>query len=70
MYNEDQTAADFVRFGRFFVVKYSCTTQMGFLENFVAVFPELATRPLYLSGESYAGMYIVSTAPPGESLRP
>ena len=33
---------------------------MGFLENLVKVFPNLATRPLYLSGESYAGMYIVS----------
>lgn len=34
--------------------------QMGFLDNFVKVFPNLATRPLYLAGESYAGMYIVS----------
>lgn len=33
---------------------------MGFLENFVKVFPNLATRPLYLTGESYAGTYIVS----------
>ena len=33
--------------------------QMGFLENFVKVFPNLATRPLYLTGESYAGTYIV-----------
>jgi len=33
--------------------------QMGFLENFVKVFPNLATRPLYLAGESYAGTYIV-----------
>jgi len=33
---------------------------MGFLENFVKVFPHLAKRPLYLTGESYAGMYIVS----------
>ncbi|KAH0834740.1 Alpha/Beta hydrolase protein [Lanmaoa asiatica] len=32
--------------------------QMGFLENFVKVFPGLATRPLYLTGESYAGTYI------------
>lgn len=34
--------------------------QMGFLENLVKVFPSLATRPLYLTGESYAGTYIVS----------
>ncbi|KAI9568045.1 alpha beta-hydrolase [Boletus coccyginus] len=40
--NEDQLGADF----------------MGFLENFVKVFPNLATRPLYLAGESYAGTYI------------
>ena len=33
---------------------------MGFLENFVKVFPHLATRPLYLAGESYAGTFIVS----------
>ncbi|PIL24661.1 hypothetical protein GSI_12545 [Ganoderma sinense ZZ0214-1] len=31
---------------------------MGFLENLVKVFPSLATRPLYLTGESYAGTYI------------
>ncbi|KAI9568043.1 Alpha/Beta hydrolase protein [Boletus coccyginus] len=41
--NEDQLGADF----------------MGFLENFVKVFPNLATRPLYLTGESYAGTYIL-----------
>ena len=35
--------------------------QMGFLENLVKVFPNLATRPLHLTGESYAGTYIVST---------
>lgn len=33
---------------------------MGFLANLVKVFPALATRPLYLTGESYAGVYIVS----------
>ncbi|EJF59037.1 alpha/beta-hydrolase [Dichomitus squalens LYAD-421 SS1] len=31
---------------------------MGFLENLVKVFPSLAQRPLYLTGESYAGTYI------------
>ncbi|KAK0488998.1 Alpha/Beta hydrolase protein [Armillaria novae-zelandiae] len=31
---------------------------MGFLGNFVKVFPSLATRPLYITGESYAGVYI------------
>lgn len=34
--------------------------QVGFLENLVKVFPSLATRPFYLTGESYAGRYIVS----------
>ncbi|KIJ20687.1 hypothetical protein PAXINDRAFT_6480 [Paxillus involutus ATCC 200175] len=42
IYDEDQMAADF----------------MGFLENLVKVFPSLAKRPLHLTGESYAGMYI------------
>lgn len=32
---------------------------MGFLSNLVKVFPSLATRPLHLTGESYAGQYIV-----------
>ncbi|KAF7370325.1 Carboxypeptidase [Mycena sanguinolenta] len=40
--DEDQMGADF----------------MGFLENLVKVFPNLATRPLHLTGESYAGVYI------------
>ncbi|KAI0372398.1 alpha/beta-hydrolase [Pilatotrama ljubarskyi] len=31
---------------------------LGFLTNLVKVFPSLATRPLYLTGESYAGTYI------------
>ncbi|KAJ8469599.1 hypothetical protein ONZ45_g16841 [Pleurotus djamor] len=30
----------------------------GFLTNLVKVFPSLATRPLHLTGESYAGVYI------------
>ncbi|KAF7356332.1 Carboxypeptidase [Mycena venus] len=40
--DEDQMGADF----------------MGFLANLVKVFPNLATRPLHLTGESYAGVYI------------
>ncbi len=32
---------------------------MGFLSNLVKVFPSLKTRPLYVTGESYAGTYIV-----------
>ncbi|KAJ7686175.1 alpha/beta-hydrolase [Mycena rosella] len=40
--DEDQTGEDFV----------------GFLSNLVKVFPSLATRPLFLAGESYAGTYI------------
>ncbi|OAX41086.1 alpha/beta-hydrolase [Rhizopogon vinicolor AM-OR11-026] len=42
IFDEDQMATDF----------------FGFLENLVKVFPGLATRPLHLTGESYAGMYI------------
>ena len=42
--DEDQMAADF----------------LGFLSNLVKIFPSLSTRPLYLTGESYAGTYIVS----------
>ncbi|KAF7378053.1 Carboxypeptidase [Mycena sanguinolenta] len=40
--NQDQIGLDFV----------------GFLSNMVKIFPSLATRPLYLMGESYAGKYI------------
>ena len=32
---------------------------MNFLANLVRVFPSLKTRPLHLTGESYAGTYIV-----------
>ncbi|KZT28980.1 alpha/beta-hydrolase [Neolentinus lepideus HHB14362 ss-1] len=31
---------------------------LGFLSNLVKVFPSLAERPFYLTGESYAGTYI------------
>ncbi|KIK61689.1 hypothetical protein GYMLUDRAFT_260725 [Collybiopsis luxurians FD-317 M1] len=40
--SEDQMGADF----------------LGFLSNLVKVFPSLATRPLHITGESYAGTYI------------
>lgn len=36
-------------------------SQFGFLENLVKVFPSLGKRPLHLTGESYAGTYIVRT---------
>ncbi|KAF6761653.1 Alpha/Beta hydrolase protein [Ephemerocybe angulata] len=42
VHDEDQIGRDF----------------MGFLSNLVKVFPSLKTRPLHLTGESYAGMYI------------
>lgn len=35
--------------------------QLGFLSNLVKVFPSLAKRPFLLTGESYAGQYIVRT---------
>ncbi|KAJ3745335.1 alpha beta-hydrolase [Lentinula detonsa] len=34
------------------------TDFLGFLSNLVKVFPSLATRPLHITGESYAGTYI------------
>lgn len=37
--------------------------KLGFLDNLVKVFPSLATRPLHITGESYAGYYIVRTRP-------
>lgn len=40
--DEDQVGEDFI----------------GFLSNLVKVFPSLATRPMYLTGESYAGTFI------------
>ncbi|KAI0333871.1 alpha/beta-hydrolase [Cubamyces sp. BRFM 1775] len=42
VYDEDEMGRDF----------------MGFLSNLVKVFPSLKTRPLHLTGESYAGTYI------------
>ncbi|KAJ6452243.1 alpha/beta-hydrolase [Mycena sanguinolenta] len=57
--DEDQMGEDFVQF----------------LSNIVKIFPSLAKRPLYLSGESYAGTYpyitksIFSTPNPPVSLR-
>ncbi|KAJ7721117.1 alpha/beta-hydrolase [Mycena metata] len=49
---------------------------LGFLSNMVKIFPSLATRPLYLIGESYAGRYIpyiskalFSTADPPVALK-
>ncbi|KAF8521294.1 alpha/beta-hydrolase [Gautieria morchelliformis] len=42
IFSEDQMGEDF----------------LGFLSNLVQVFPSLAKRPLYLTGESYAGTYI------------
>ncbi|KAL0571646.1 hypothetical protein V5O48_010319 [Marasmius crinis-equi] len=42
VFDEDQLGQDFV----------------GFLANVVKVFPSLATRPFYLTGESYAGVFI------------
>lgn len=41
--NEDQMSEDFLQF----------------LTNLVKIFPSLSSRPLYLTGESYAGVYIV-----------
>ncbi|KAK7018469.1 carboxypeptidase [Favolaschia claudopus] len=57
--DEDQMGRDFVEF----------------LSNLVKIFPSLAKRPLYLSGESYAGTYpyitktIFSTPNPPVNLR-
>jgi carboxypeptidase C (cathepsin A) len=55
-------ASDFVRFHSFTTVDSDSKTlefQIGFLSNLVKIFPSLATRPLYLAGEDYAGVYIV-----------
>lgn len=42
------------------MIGISSRLQFGFLANLVKVFPSLKTRPLHLTGESYAGTYIVS----------
>lgn len=42
------------------MIGISSRLQFGFLANVVKVFPSLKTRPLHLTGESYAGTYIVS----------
>ena len=44
-------------------IDFDICLQMGFLTNLVKVFPNLQKRPLYLTGESYAGMYIVGPTP-------
>jgi hypothetical protein len=59
VFDEDQMAADFVSTHRSRTSLSDCA-QFGFLDNLVKVFPGLAKRPLHLTGESYAGMYIVS----------
>lgn len=43
---------------------------MAFLGNLVKVFPGLASRPLHITGESYAGMYIVSACAHQSGRRP
>lgn len=35
--------------------------KLNFLHNLVKIFPSMASRPLLLTGESYAGTYIVSS---------
>lgn len=59
VFDEDQMASDFVGNLPSPLTFSFDVIKMGFLENFVKVFPHLAKRPLHLTGESYAGMYIV-----------
>ena len=64
--DEDQMGEDFVRDMSTSHVRsllMARIIQTGFLRNLVRVFPNLATRPLYLTGESYAGTYIVRWQP-------
>ena len=44
--------------------------QWNFIENLVKVFPSLAKRPLHLTGESYAGTYIVSPSAARKCVHP
>lgn len=66
VFDEDEMGRDFVSssapLSSLFCRLNAILVQMGFLENLVKVFPSLATRPLYLTGESYAGTYIVSVS--------
>ena len=57
--DEEQLGKDFVSSMPFYVSFILKSRQMGFLCNLVKVFPSLAKRPLHLTGESYAGQYIV-----------
>ncbi|KAG9311509.1 Alpha/Beta hydrolase protein [Chiua virens] len=56
--DEDQLGADFVETVTCWSRAVLMIRQMGFLNNFIKVFPNLAKRPLYIAGESYAGVYI------------
>lgn len=60
--DEDEMARDFVRaeIVSSEATLTTCVVQFGFLANLVRVFPSLKSRPLHLTGESYAGTYIVS----------
>lgn len=60
--NEDVMGEDFVNkllWPGMSVKLNSELFQLGFLSNLVKIFPSLATRPLLLTGESYAGTFIV-----------
>lgn len=57
--DEDQMGEDFVCHRRAHLIALLMPLQLGFLTNLVSVFPSLKTRPLLLTGESYAGIYIV-----------
>ena len=57
--NSEQMSEDFVRPLSILQHGKSHRFQLGFLGNLVKVFPSLATRPLFLAGESYAGRWVV-----------